>query len=206
VKRVWHGAKRAHHRLISLPTALIIVMILATGYLSVYALRRNNLGMLEKRQAVVDADTLGEADRIEAALQDLQKYVSRHMNTSAKVELRSSYQRDSLQAQRKALKKLGNVQLYRRAEADCADSGAGGATLAQCINDRLTGAAGDIVKLPDARLYRYSFAAPYFSLDLAGLLMLIFGVFTYAGLHQLAVYIVRRARIKNPSARERTGS
>lgn len=194
MKRVWHKAKRTHHRLISLPTLFIIVMILILGWASLFTLRRNNLNMLKRSQAVIDADVVGDEAQIKAALQELQRYVSKHMNTSTTVQLPSSYQRDATARQQKALKKLGNIELYNRANAECADAGLSGVLLAQCIDDHLSGATGDLVDLPDPRLYRYSFAAPYFTFDLAGLVLIAFGIFAYAGVHQLAVFLVKSSR------------
>lgn len=196
MKQVWHKAKRTHHRLISLPTALIIVMVLVLGWASLFTLRRNNLNMLERSQAVIDADVIGDQKQIEAALQELQRYVAGHMNTSTAVQLPSSYQRDAAARQQKALRRFGNIELYNRANAECVDSGVNGILLAQCIDDHLSGAAGNLVDLPDPRLYRYSFAAPYFSFDLAGFVLLVFGVFAYAGVHQLAVFLVKKGHQK----------
>lgn len=203
MKRIVHKARHAHRRLVTLPVLALIVLIAASGYMSVRLLRHNNLTMVELRQAVVDADALGDKALIEQNLQFLQHYVSRHMNTSTKLELRSSYQRDAQARQQEAAARLGNVELYRLAESDCLASGVSGAILAECINERLTGQAGNIVDLPDARLYRYAFVAPYLSLDLAGLTIVIFGIFVYAGCFQLAGALVRYAKErlnKNPSA------
>lgn len=194
MKRVVQKAKHAHHRLVSLPTLVIIALIIIFGWLSLYTLRQNNLGMSALRKAVVETDQGGDKDQIERSLQALQRYVARHMNTSTQVQLSASYQRDALERQQQAAAELGNVALYSRAESECLASGARGSLLAECINDRLSGQAGDLVKLPDPRLYRYSFAAPYLSLDLAGLTVLGFGLFFYAGLHQLAVFITRRLK------------
>lgn len=192
MKKIVHHAKRAHHRLVSLPTIIIIICLAASAGLSVLTLRANNLNMSELRGAVSDADVIGDKAATEAAMQKLRSYVSRHMNTTTVIDLKSSYQRDSLAAQQAAAAKLGNVGLYSRAESECLSSGLSSSLLADCINDHLSGANGSIIALPDARLYHYSFDSPPLSLDLAGLMITALAIFFYAGVHQLVVYLVKK--------------
>ena len=198
MQKVIHKAKHAHHRLVSLPTILIVIMIILTGWFSIYRLRQNNLRMSELRQEIHDVDAVGDREQITEKLRNLQHFVARHMNTSTKVELRSSYQRDAQAKQQSAAKSLGNVELYNRALDECNSGDTGGSALAECINDKLTGQSGSLVDLPDPRLYRYSFASPSFSFDLAGLTLIACGIFVYAGLHQMAVALIRwrQAQIK----------
>lgn len=200
MKQITQKAKRAHHRLVSLPTVLIVVMIILSGWLSIYLLRHNNLRMSELRQEVHDADAIGDRAEITQKLRNLQRYVARHMNTKSKVELRSSYQRDSQAAQQSAAQQLGHVELYNRALAECSTSDTRGTALAECINEKLSGESGGIVDLPDPRLYRYSFDSPPFSFDVAGFALLTFAMFVYAGLHQLAVVLLRL--LQNRSKRQ----
>lgn len=192
MKKVIHKAKRAHHSLISLPTLLVILLIIGSGWMSLYALRRNNLGMLEKRVAVERADESGDRVAIEMSLQELQAYSTKHMNASAEVELKHTYDRAAKSLQEETANRLGNIELYQRAEAACLAASPDRSELALCIDDHLSGARGDLVPRPDPRLYRYSFISPYLSLDLASLSLVVFALFFYAGLFQLARFLSQR--------------
>src|SRR5687767_10982966 len=74
---------------------LVIILIIA-AFLAATFLRLNNLGMIERREAVVEADKRGEKKAIMESLTELQRYVSAHMNTDMKqgVYLQYSYERD----------------------------------------------------------------------------------------------------------------
>lgn len=191
MRQITQKAKKAHHRLVSLPAVMIVILIIATGYLSARTLRQNSLNMSRLRQEAYDADVIGDKAKIAEKLGKLQHYVARHMHTDTKIELRSSYQRDSQTAQQNAAASLGNVELYNRALAECSSGDVRGTALAECINEKLRGESGNLVKLPDPRLYRYSYDSPLFSFDLAGLSLVALGVFIYAGLHQSVVAMIR---------------
>lgn len=195
MKKAVHKVKRGHHHLVSLPIITILVMMTLTGWLSLQFLRQNNLKMTEKRQAVIEADARGNKEEIEKALGALQYYVSRHMNTTTRVELQSSYFRESERRQKDAAERLGNVNLYREAEERCVSQGLKGSILADCINQQLTGESGSLVELPNPALYRYSFAAPLLSFDTAGVTLVFFSIFTYSGLYRLVRYLVSSSQI-----------
>jgi hypothetical protein len=192
-QNVPHHVRRAHRRLVTLPLIIILVGMVASGAMGVYLLRQNNLTMITLRREVVRADAAGEIAPTEQALQALQGFVSRHMNTSTSVDLSASYRREVTKVQKSTASRLGNINLYNKAETACRDEGLeGGTDLADCITQKLSGQSGGLMSLPSPALFRYSFAAPSFSLDLAGFTLLISSIFTYAGLHQLASYLVRR--------------
>jgi len=59
---------------------LVILLILA-GFLSATFLRLNNIGMIQRRTAVLNADAVGDNEITQNRLYDLQRYVTSHMNT-----------------------------------------------------------------------------------------------------------------------------
>ncbi len=192
-KNVPRQVRHVHRRLVSLPLIIVLAGMVATAAMGVYLLRQNNLAMIELRREVVRADAAGNAETTEQALQALQSFVSRHMNTSTSIDLSATYQREVIRVQKSTAARLGNIDLYNTAETACRKEGQrDGTDLADCITKKLSGQSGGLVSLPSPALFRYNFAAPALSLDLAGLTLLISSIFAYAGLHQLASYLVRR--------------
>lgn len=59
---------------------LVLLLILAS-FVAMTFLRLNNVGMIERRAAVISADEAGDREVIQDRLYDLQRYVSQHMNT-----------------------------------------------------------------------------------------------------------------------------
>lgn len=156
------------------------MLILLTG-LSAYLLRQNNLGMVERRNLVKQADE--SAGNVVSALNDLQHYVSTHMNTDLGegVFLEHSYQRaydESVQAAANAV--TTNSQAYKDVEAGCrATYVRGGSFKAyiSCVENGLKALSPGSdplasVKAPAQELFKYNFVSPLWSLDFAGLAVL----------------------------------
>lgn len=72
------------------------MLLLIVGFVAATFLRLNNIGMVQRREAVINADEQGNGDNIVERLYDLQRYVSAHMNTDLGqgVYLEKSYNRD----------------------------------------------------------------------------------------------------------------
>jgi hypothetical protein len=171
---------------------LLILLILA-GFLSATFLRLNNIGMVERRAAVVSADEAGNQDDLVTRLYDLQRYVSSHMNTDMGkgVYLEASYKRDSqkiLDAASSEQNPNGNI--YQKAQDVCAPKFSGySAAYLQCTTSELAKypAATDLLsaaKLPSADSYLHAFVSPLWSPDFAGWSLVVCGV--------LALMIVAR--------------
>lgn len=171
---------------------LLILLILAV-FVSATFLRLNNIGMVERRAAVIAADEAGSQDEIVRRLFDLQQYVSAHMNTDLGkgVYLESSYKRDS----QKIIDAASNDQnpngsVNKKADDVCKPrfSSYSNAYL-QCFLGELAKypAAADpasSVKLPSPDSYLHSFVSPVWSPDFAGWSVVVCGV--------LALMIVAR--------------
>lgn len=74
----------------------LAILLLMAGFVAATFLRLNNIGMIERRDAVYAADEEGDSVKIQKRLYDLQRYVAAHMNTDpGRVALEHSYQRDN---------------------------------------------------------------------------------------------------------------
>ena len=176
-------------RLARVRTWQLVVIVLLLTIVSATLLRLNNLGMVERRTAVIKADEKGDKTEIKQSLVELQHFMSSHMNTKMNggVYLSKSYERD----RGAALEAAGNASnpqaaVYQQASVECRAKWQGGVDsfrndYVQCVIDRVSalGSSGDPtanVKLPLVDNYRYDFSSPVLSFDAAGLLVILTGV------------------------------
>lgn len=162
--------------------ALILALI------GVLALRGNNLRMVELREDVFVEDN--KNGQISESLDTLRAYIYSHMNTSTEVELKYSYERQAQAAITSAANSGGqqNFNIFDGLPAGCSTSRNFSNITEPCVRDyinkRLQELGGDNPKpvdLPDKRLYIYSFRAPLFSFDLAGISLLLSAVLGVSG-------------------------
>lgn len=163
----------------------LVVLFLISCVITATFLRLNNIGMTQRREAVITADQEGDSETIVSRLYDLQLYVSSHMNTDLGrgVFLEQSYTRD-LQAwqetQYGAQNPNGNI--YKKAQEVCAPQFSNySAAYLQCTTNELAKypaidtAASESSK-PRQEAYIHSFSAPFWSPDFAGWSALVSGV------------------------------
>lgn len=182
--RGFAAADRSHPQpglhLPKLRTWQLVIVFVLLAFVSATLLRLNNLGMIERRQAVIEADRSGDAERTRRALAELQRYVSSHMNTDMDkgVYLEESYRRDRAAALEAAAGASNpNSAVYQQASLECRSRFQGGTAsfrndYVQCVIERvgsLSAAAAGSVKLPNPAAYRHVYASPVWSPDLAGL-------------------------------------
>lgn len=155
---------------------LLILLILAV-FIAATFLRLNNIGMVERREAVVSADEQGNGDVIIQRLYDLQRYVSAHMNTDMGkgVYLEHAYNRDYTAWQSDAYgDRNPNGNVYKKAQEVCEPRFSYySAAYLQCTTDELAkypaaDAPGTDSSAPRADAYLHSFASPLWSPDFAG--------------------------------------
>jgi hypothetical protein len=162
---------------------LLVILILLIVVASTF-LRLNNLGMVERRNAVIAADKRGDDEAVFRALVDLQHYVSSHMNTSLGkgVYLEHKYNRDRDAALKAAtISSNPNSPVYQQASIECRARWQGGVEsfrndYVQCVIEKVSGlSAGKaaVLKLPRADMYRYSFVSPLWTPDFAGYTLLL---------------------------------
>ena len=157
-----------------------LVLAILSGVICIFALRANNQHMDNLRKAVYVADE--KNTDLQKPLKDLQAYVTSHMNTSLStgntsvyppIQLEHTYKRLS-EAQKEQFTK--NSDLYTEAQGYCEQQNStdvSGRNRVPCIEayvkDHTTAVPPTI---PDA-LYKFAFASPKWSPDLAGWSMLV---------------------------------
>ena len=160
-----------------LRTWQLVILLILVGFVAATFLRLNNIGMNDRRAAVIAADESGDQSRIIERLYDLQQYVSRHMNTDLGrgVYLEASYNRD-LQAWQAT--QYGdnnpNGNIYKKAQEVCAPRySTYSAAYLQCTTSELAKypAANEVSDgsgQPRQETYIHGFASPAWSPDFAG--------------------------------------
>lgn len=162
----------------SLRTWQLIILAFVMTFLSVLALRANSLEAAKYFEAVKQADETGQG--INDAMNNLQDFVSHHMNTDLeRVTLSSTYERDYEKAVQN-FQNSGDISGTdeKAAIAQCAYLQKPGVIYYQqyshCVEDILktTPSAANpdaTVKAPLKELYEFHFVSPGWSPDTAGL-------------------------------------
>ena len=159
---------------------IAFVVTLAVG---VIALRNNNMEALELRERVIQADK--EDGDVEAALRDLREFVHSHMNADLTtgtgiqhpVQLVHRYER-LVNEERERVEEV-NEQIYPTAQNICEQQYPGAAPTEQrinCIEDYVLQHGEQEERIPEA-LYKFDFASPRWSPDLAGWSLLASALF-----------------------------
>lgn len=186
----------------------LFVLLILVGFIAATFLRLNNIGMAERREAVLAADKAGDKEAIKGRLFELQRYVSSHMNADmGTIYLEGQYNRDSQAAINAASGDSNpNGNIYKKAQEVCAPRFRGySQAYLQCTVDYLSqfspaSSPATSVVLPRADAYRHSFASPLWSADFAGLsvlvcaLILLMIVARFIGLVTLRIMLKMRDR------------
>ena len=161
----------------------LIILLIFAGFISATFLRLNNVGMVERRTAVMSADSVGDNKATLNRLYDLQRYVTAHMNTEMGkgVYLESTYKRDAQAAYEAASVDTNpNGNIYKKVQAVCMPKFTHWTyAYLVCTADELAKypASADLissVKLPQADTYLHVYISPLWSPDFAGWSVLIF--------------------------------
>lgn len=159
----------------------LLVLLILMLFLTATFLRLNNIGMIQRREAVLAADKAGDVSVIQSRLYDLQRYSSEHMNSDTGVfYLEQQYRRDAQKAVDAAQGVANpNGNINAKAEAVCRPQyTVWSPAYVQCFTDELSkfppspDPAGNVT-LPSTLLYRYSFISPLWSSDFAGSSVLV---------------------------------
>lgn len=167
---IWH-----RYRKISLWG--LVAAFFISGAVSIYALRANNLKMVQLRQAVYSADQ--QSGDVGGALNNLRQFVFNHMNTNLSagstsneppIQLVYSFDR-AVAAARSSLSAEGSAdQVYTAAQGQCEQSSIALNEKAQCIENYISvhgNGIAQLVLLPKGD-FTYDFVSPAWSPDLAG--------------------------------------
>lgn len=169
--------KRSIKELQRVKTWQLIILFILACFLAATFLRLNNIGMIERRNAVTAADEGGDSDVTINRLYDLQRYVTAHMNTDMGkgLYLEASYKRDVQAVYDKASQDGNpNGNIYKKAQDVCAPQFSRYSyAYLQCTTGELAKypAATDpvtAVQLPRADSYLHVFVSPLWSPDFAG--------------------------------------
>ena len=173
--------RRSIKRLQRVKTWQLIILLILMGFVSATFLRLNNIGMVERRAAVITADNAGNNEKIQNALYDLQRYISAHMNTDLGkgVFLETTYNNDRNKLVAEAANDINpNGNIYAKVQEICRPQFSRYSfAYTQCTLNELdkyqpSGKLTSSVKLsPDA--YMHNFTSPLWSPDFAGWSMLI---------------------------------
>jgi len=172
-------------RLQDIKTWQLVILFILSVFVAATFLRLNNIGMVERRTAVMTADTAGDDTVTQNRLYDLQRYVTSHMNTSMGkgVYLESSYKRDVEIAYTEASKDSNpNGNIYKTVQEVCAPKFTTWSyAYIKCSTDELAKypASSNLVSsvnLPKAETYLHVFASPLWSSDFAGWSVVVSGV------------------------------
>lgn len=185
---------------------LIILFILA-AFIAATFLRLNNIGMVQRRDAVISADKQGKEEETIARLYDLQRYVSSHMNTDLGkgVYLEQGYTREFNAWQEKQYGDANpNGNIYKKAQEVCAPQFSSYSyAYLQCTTNELEKypAANELetgADKPRQEAYIHSFSSPLWSPDFAGwsvlacLFILLLILTRLVGLGVLQIMLRRR--------------
>lgn len=174
--------KKSLWRLQKVKTWQLIILLVLMSFVAATFLRLNNIGMVQRRTAVLAADEAGDSEIIQNRLYDLQRYVSDHMNTDLDkgVYLETSYKKAVQAAYETASNDNNpNGNIYKKAQQVCAPQFTHWSMeYIRCTTGELAKypAASNLVgaiKLPNVNTYKYDFVSPLWSADFAGWSVLI---------------------------------
>lgn len=175
-------------RLQQIKTWQLVLILTLMLFVSATFLRLNNIGMVQRREAVLSADKEGNADVLQNRLYDLQRYAAARMNAdTGVVYLQGSYDRAAERAKKEAEANMqnGGTNIYQKIEEEVCgpQARANGwrwpdARYIACQRNELAKYPGaeqgnGTVSLPNVELFRHNFISPVWSPDFAGFSVLI---------------------------------
>jgi len=177
----------------------LLALTALSAIICIFALRANNEHMNTLRDDLYAADKNG--GNVEAALENLENYVTSNMNTSLTsgpnsvyppIQLTYSYDR-STASEAQSLQQQ-NSSLYTEAEDYCqaeVPEGYSGRYRVPCIEQFVTSHGLDQANLPTA-LYQFDFISPTWSPDLAGWTLISTIILAVLSIVSLVMKWVRR--------------
>lgn len=179
--------ERGLKRLQQVKTWQLILILVLMLFVTATFLRINNIGMIQRRDAVVSADEQGDTDVLQNRLYDLQRYAAARMNADTGViYLQESYNRAADKAKKDAEKDTkGGTNIYKKIEDEVCGPRARAngwrwpdARYIACQRAELakypaSQQGSGAVTLPNKELFRHSFVSPMWSPDFAGFFVII---------------------------------
>lgn len=180
MKQIKKLAKRAWQRFSNLRPLYFLLITLILGGICIAALRQNNEHMAQLKTAVYQADKAN--GNVQQTLDNLQAYVTSHMNTNLStgkgtvyppIQLHYTYLR--LVASEEQSSISANAGLYTAAQSYCQALDPldfSGRNRVPCIEQYVTSHGASVATIPTS-LYEFDFVTPSWSPDLAGWSLLL---------------------------------
>lgn len=173
--------KKGIKSLRQIKTWQLVVLLVLGCFIAATFLRLNNIGMMQRRDAVLVADRTGDREALQHRLYDLQRWSSSHMNASTGgFYLEETYHKDvELYYARASNDDNPNGNIFVQAQEVCAPRFSGWSmAYVQCVTQELEKyPSSDNIQpagaMPRSETYRHSFASPLWSPDFAGFSVLI---------------------------------
>lgn len=169
--------KSGIEKLQRIKTWQLIILLIIFGVIAATFLRLNSIGMVQRREAVIAADQVGDEIVVHQRLYDLQHYVSAHMNTSLAngVYLEASHSR-AIQKwdQARYSNGTGGENIYKKAQEVCAPQfSSWSQAYIQCTTNELAKYPAadnpdDDVSRPSQATFIHNFSSPLWTPDFAG--------------------------------------
>lgn len=180
--------KKLHHfwvRIRALSHWYFLAAFIVFSLIAVFALRQNNLTALRLRDQVLEVDK--QNGDVEAALKELREFVYAHMNadlsagTGIQQPVQLKYRYERLVAVEKARIEKANQSIYTAAQKHCEQKYPGsfsGGPRVPCIAEYVSKRGVKEQPIADD-LYKFDFVSPRWSPDLAGLSIVLAGLFLF---------------------------
>lgn len=186
----------------------LLILLLLAGLIAATFLRLNNVGMVERRTAVLQADEAGDKVALFNNLYSLQRYVSDHMNADpGRIALEHQYKRDADAAKKKAEKAATSTGsgAYKKAASVCDPKAIASGwrwpdpRYISCIDTELKKypeASVPTIELPNANLYYHTFYSPVWSPDFAGWTLVICALIALIILLRVVSLLILKALLR----------
>jgi hypothetical protein len=169
--------------------------------LSIIGLTQNSQGAKDRYDALIAVDQAG--GDVETALNELRVYIYSHMNTQIgselgirpPIQLKGTYERLVVAEEERVAK--ANEAIYASAQAECEQRFAAGQLSngrVQCIEAYID-ANGIKQRVIEDDFYKFDFVPPRWSADLAGISILLAGVFGLLFSIDLILYFKTRSMV-----------
>jgi hypothetical protein len=170
--------------------------------ISVFGLMNNSKGAKERYDALIAVDQAG--GDVNTALNELRTYIYSHMNTQIgselgirpPIQLKGTYER--LVAAEEARVAKANETIYAAAQTYCEQNNPAGSLRngrVQCVESYLDNNSVKPVIIEDD-FYKFDFVPPRWSADLAGISMLLSGLFGIIFIVNLIYYFKTKSMVQ----------
>ena len=194
-------------RLEQVKTWQLLILFVMFAFITATFLRLNNVGMVERREAVYAADKTDDSVGLASRLYDLQRFVSAHMNADpGRVALVKPYERDNerhKKAYQESSNSTANGDAFQKAEAVCGPIARSNGwrwpdmRYTNCINQELEKIPGGQAVMSEFKPlpvepYYHTFTSPLWSPDFAGWSLIITAVIGLIIIGRLVILAILR--------------